>query len=126
MSTPSPWRYFSMEELTCRCGCERMEMDSQFMSRIVAMREAVGFSFPVTSGYRCPDYNAAISSTGLDGPHTTGKALDIGVDRQTAYKLLKSAFERGFTGIGVKQKGRSRFIHIDGLEEGLRPTVWSY
>lgn len=126
MSTPSPWRYFSLEELTCQCGCGQMAMDPHFMSRVVAMREAVGFPFPVTSGYRCPDHNDNVSSTGRTGPHTTGKALDIGVDRQTAYKLMKAAFERGFTGIGVNQKGGARFIHIDSIDEGLRPTVWSY
>ena len=115
-----------MEELTCRCGSGQMSMDPQFMARVVAMRDAVGFPFPVTSGYRCPDHNEKVSSTGRNGPHTTGKALDIGVSRQQAYKLLKAALERGFTGIGISQKGNGRFIHLDGLEDRGRPTIWSY
>jgi hypothetical protein len=35
----------------------------------------------------------------------------------------------GFSGIGVSQKGDSRFIHLDDLEdsnERPRPWVWSY
>jgi zinc D-Ala-D-Ala carboxypeptidase len=46
-----------------------------------------------------------------------------------AVKLIKVAFEFGITGIGVQQKGGSRFIHLDDLrlEDGFaRPNIWSY
>jgi zinc D-Ala-D-Ala carboxypeptidase len=39
---------------------------------------------------------------------------------------LRLAFKLGFTGIGVQQKGSGRFIHLDTMEGGTRPTVWSY
>ena len=96
------------------------------MVKINAMRRELGFPFIVTSAYRCPEYNAQISSTGGDGPHTTGRAIDIAVSRKKAYKLLESAFDHGMTGIGVSQKGQVRFIHLDDLYNEYRPNVWSY
>lgn len=35
----------------------------------------------------------------------------------------------GFTGIGIKQHGDNRFIHLDDLREpdhAPRPTIWTY
>lgn len=102
-------------------------MDNGFMFKMVELRRACGFPLRVTSAYRCPERNKEVSSTGLTGPHTTGKAIDIAVDREQAYIVLYHAFKLGFTGIGVKQKGSSRFIHLDwNLEGKPRPTVWSY
>jgi hypothetical protein len=42
---------------------------------------------------------------------------------------MRLALAKGFTGIGVQQKGGGRFIHLDNLPNGPgqpRPTVWSY
>jgi uncharacterized protein YcbK (DUF882 family) len=100
-----------------------------FMERIEKLRIRYGKPMRVTSAARCPEYNAAVSSTGGKGPHTTGRAIDIGVDRGDAYMVLKLALEAGFTGIGVAQKGSGRFMHLDDLlnDEGQpRPTIWSY
>ena len=55
------------------------------------------------------------------GMHTKGIAADIyvsnGVDR---YKLLITAFNMGFTGIGVAKT----FIHVDTRTS--QPVVWTY
>jgi uncharacterized protein YcbK (DUF882 family) len=85
----------------------------------------------VSSGYRCPDHNNEVSSTGLNGPHTTGKAADILVKGMNAYLLLQAAMKSGrLYGIGISQRGKheSRFLHLDMVESGqaFRPTVWSY
>ena len=56
-------------------------------------------------------------------------AVDILCRGSEAYKIITHAQEYGFTGIGVNQKGNSRFIHFDiadHTEEKPRPTVWSY
>jgi len=63
------------------------------------------------------------------GTHATGLAVDILCRGTEAYKIITHAKEYGFTGIGVNQKGNSRFIHLDiadHSEERPRPTVWSY
>lgn len=125
----SPWQYFTMEELTCHCGCGEMKMNDGFMQKVVTLRHSLNFPFNVTSGYRCPEYNATISKTGRDGPHTTGHALDIEVRGSEALDLIGAMRSHNMTGLGVKQHGRSRFVHIDDLpptNKRPRPWVWSY
>ncbi len=126
------YKYFKPNELKCkcgRCGSTGAEMSIEFMRKIDALRERLGFPFAITSAYRCPKHNNNVSLTGLYGPHTTGHAIDIAVSHGKAYALIKAAIEAGFTGIGVNQKGAARFIHLDDLEASdtaIRATVWSY
>lgn len=125
--TASPWNHFTIEELSCPC-CEQMKMDPEFMNLMVSLRETADFAFPVTSGYRCPDYNEKVSETGRDGPHTIGKAMDINVTGKQTHEVLRLALANGMQGIGVQQKGKykSRFLHLDICEGPTRPWVWSY
>lgn len=127
-----PWRYFTTIEFACRgsdcCGGES-RMNDAFVDKLDELRGRCGFPLIVNSGYRCPVHNVRVSSTGPAGPHTTGRAADLRVDRGAAYKLLGIALKLGFTGIGLKQHGASRFVHLDDLEQpehSPRPTVWSY
>ena len=124
---------FSEAELTCRCGCGMLPK-RDFMEKIERLRVAYGKPMSVTSAARCPAHNSKVSKTGRTGPHTTGRAIDIGVDREDAFDLLMlvgrmNTLGLGITGIGVQQKGGGRFLHFDDLtdEPGQpRPTVWSY
>ncbi|MFO1259072.1 MAG: D-Ala-D-Ala carboxypeptidase family metallohydrolase [Gammaproteobacteria bacterium] len=123
--------YFSETELRCKCGCGQVKMNSSFLEKLIALREQLGFPFIITSAYRCPKHNQQASSTGIDGPHTTGRAIDIAVSGEKAYKLIQAAPAFNMTGIGVKQAGphASRFIHLDDLQskDGFpRPWVWGY
>lgn len=123
------YRYFTDDELRCKCGCGQQRMQPDFMRKMDELRAKVGFPLPLTSAYRCSNYNAKVSSTGPNGPHTSGRAVDIAVDRKQAYILLYEAMLMGFTGIGIQQKGNGRFIHLDDLTEPVhrpRPTIWSY
>ena len=121
------FKYFTELELRCsHCNKEGMNID--FMEKIEALRERMGFPFIVTSGYRCSQHPIEIEKYTV-GAHTTGRAIDVSVYGENAYKLLRGALKAGFTGIGVNQKGDSRFIHIDDIEESPerpRPWVWSY
>ena len=119
------YKNFSEGEFRCKCGCGSALMDAEFLDQLQFLRDFVAFPLKINSGYRCPTHNNKVSGTGFTGPHTTGKAVDIGVDRKKAHKVLKTAFSMGFAGIGIKQQGTGRFIHLDMLEE-RRPTVWSY
>lgn len=120
------WRYFQRSEFACKCGCSANRIDDEFVSKLDELRDRVGFPMIVTSGYRCPAHNARVSPTGPNGPHTTGRAVDIRANGQQAHALMKAAFELGLTGIGVKQHGGARFVHLDDLELAPRPNVWSY
>ena len=120
--------HFKKAELACKCGCGVLPQQD-FMDKVEALRVAVGFALPVTSAARCPDYNAKVSGTGRTGPHTTGRAIDFGVDGSRAFAVVAAAAAMGFTGLGVNQKGDARFIHIDDLGSvgtRVRPWVWSY
>lgn len=124
--------HFSDSELRCRCGCGRMDMDENFMKRLVALRKRLGFPMRVTSAYRCPAHDAAVggSSTPGEGPHALGRAVDIALVGERVPILLKLALGSGFTGFGLRQKGPwdERFIHLDDLssEQASRPRIWTY
>jgi zinc D-Ala-D-Ala carboxypeptidase len=122
------WPNFSVAELECQCGCGEVLWDEDLMDDAQAIRNSLSHGLIITSGYRCPDHNDSVSSTGLEGPHTKG-AFDLGVMGGVAVECIKIATSRGVTGIGVNQKGAGRFIHIDRLEndDGCpRPWMWSY
>ena len=127
MPQPKTVPFFSEKELSCK-HCGKNKMVPSFMQKIVKLRRELNFPFVVTSAYRCPAHNKKVSTTGEDGPHTTGRAIDIAVQGDLAYRLVAAALREGFTGIGVSQKGTSRFIHLDDLDavEHARPRIWSY
>lgn len=124
------YKYFKDTELKCKCGtCGSTggEMDLEFMRKLDSIREKCGFPLVVTSAYRCPKHNELTSSTGLSGPHTTGRAIDIAVDRGKAYTFLFWSLTMGMKGVGLSQKGENRFIHVDDLDDRQpRPTIWTY
>lgn len=128
----SPWKYFDLHELKCHCGkCKStgLEMDMPFMNMIVMLRHDMGIPFIITSAYRCPSHNKKVSFTGENGPHTTGKAIDIQIVGKSALDLFGKALHMGFTGFGVNQKGvGGRFIHLDNCTPPHfpRPNIWSY
>lgn len=122
------WRHFRAEEFACKhCGLNLI--DHGFVTELDDLRHHLGFALPISSGYRCPDHNSKVSSTGRNGPHTTGRAADIAVSHGRAYDVLQAALMMKFTGIGIQQKGLSRYIHLDNLPNATgqpRPTIWSY
>ena len=120
---------FSQEELACR-HCGKMEIPLASIERLQRVRDRVGHVLKISSGYRCPEHNNAVSKTGRTGPHTKA-AFDVLCYGDEAYHVIQAAQAEGFTGIGVSQTGpqEKRFIHLDDLEdaEGIpRPHVWGY
>jgi uncharacterized protein YcbK (DUF882 family) len=120
-------------------------MDPEFMELVELLRtDYWGQPMILSSAYRTPDYNDKRSTTGRNGPHTTGKAIDVLISGADAYRFLMAVMalnedmfneamsKGGFTGIGISQRGphKSRFIHLDSLTddetEGPRPWIWSY
>lgn len=125
-------RYFTVDEFDQKDSPgSGAYMDPEFLQLVDELRHLYGHPMVVSSGYRSPEYNARVSSTGLDGPHTTGRAADFAVSGNRAHRLLRFALELGFSGIGISQKGphHTRFIHLDTLTSAdhvPRPWVWSY
>ena len=117
-------RYFKEEKLRCtHCGDSGMDME--FMQKVDELRHELGFPFIVNSAYRCPEHPIEFKKSS-PGAHTTGKAVDIGVSRANAYKLIEVALAHGCPRIGVNQRGEGRFVHLDWDYDRPYPTVWSY
>ena len=124
------WKNFAPSEMRCR-GTNKLLIVPAFMDRLQGLRDELGFALPVTSGFRTPDYNNKISKTGTDGPHTTGRSVDIQAHGYRAFKIMAAAPAHGFTGLGQKQHGPydKRFVHLDDLDElpkRPRPWPWTY
>jgi zinc D-Ala-D-Ala carboxypeptidase len=118
---------FSISELACKhCGelCPYKGYIT-FMEKVQALRDWYGKPMDCTSGYRCPDHPVEANKGNTTGQHVVG-AVDLHIPNEDYHKVLKKAFEMGFTGIGVKIKGphSGRFIHLDTRTSG--PRVWSY
>ena len=80
----------------------------------------------ISSAFRCSSHNSSVSSTGENGPHTTGHALDITVKDSQHRKRLIDWFATKVTGLGIAKS----FIHIDNLTSDngfdMRPNAWKY
>ena len=104
-------------------------MDEPFMAQLVFLRKTWGKPLPLNSAFRCPRHNTRVSKTGPEGPHTTGKAVDIRIYGGEAHALMKLVMkEFDYTGIGWNQKGpyAGRFIHLDTLVMPGREWIWTY
>ena len=115
---------FSEAEFACS-HTGTCEMQEHFMDTLQELRTIYAKPMPITSGYRSPEHPIEARKN-KPGTHATGLAADIACSGQDAYDILQIAFELGFSGIGVQQKGSGRFIHLDMWEDGPRPNVWSY
>lgn len=123
------WKNFNADEFKCK-GSGELKISSIVLDFVQAYRDEIGEGVTITSGYRSPEHNNSISSTGLDGPHTTGMAVDIATDTKSQYKLLNFAlnYEPKPSGIGIAKT----FTHLDWLTSdvdekySVRPNVWKY
>ena len=119
--------YFSQYEFKCS-HTGKCDMNPEFIDKLNDLRMAFGKPMTITSGFRDATHPIEAKKN-TPGAHTTGQAADIAVSREDAFHLLSLALSKGFTGIGIQQKGSGRFIHLDTLKnspERPRPTIWSY
>ena len=119
------WEFFSEDDLRCK-GTSEVNMDEEFMKRLVALRRELDQHMHIISGYRHMAYNDVLGGT-RDSPHLQGKAVDVACHGKKAYNIIRLATEHGFKGIGIKQHGskEDRFVHLD-MDEYTTPTIWSY
>ncbi len=119
------WPRFSPQEMRDRLDGSLLVVD-YFMDDLEALRTACDFPLPVSSAYRTPEHNQAVSSTHSEtGPHTLGVAVDIAIPGSDprAYWVLQSAFKLNFTGIEVTPD----HIHLDmapSRPDAPRPMFW--
>lgn len=119
MMIPTKLRYFDISEFDCQhTGENRMDLD--FLVKLDALRDACGFPFRITSGYRDPSHPVEAKKK-KSGTHSQGIAADIAVaDGSQRYILVTEALRLGFTGVGVARG----FVHVDVRE--TTPVLWLY
>ena len=124
--------HFQERELRCKCGCGVCQMDDEFMRKLELIRVLYNKPMNVSSAFRCPYHNHRVSKSGIDGPHTTGRAVDIQVYGHRAHQLMYAVMNIGMKGIFWHQEGphNQRFIHLDDLDNTKpgqpRPWIGSY
>ena len=113
------YKYFTLDEFACKETGEN-NISEGFVHKLDELREACGFPFTITSGYRSLEHSAERHKP-QGGWHTRGLAADIRIHNgQDRYTILQKALELGFTGIGVAKT----FVHVDIRD--TTPVVWSY
>ena len=124
------FKWFSPEEMRCKCGCGRADMDHGFMGKLDSVRGLCGFPLPIASGFRCHGHDLALGGSGT-GAHPQGMGSDIAVHGPQARILVKHAMVEGITSIGIMQHGptEKQFIHLDDCGARFNPyrqMMWSY
>jgi uncharacterized protein YcbK (DUF882 family) len=115
----SEYKYFKTEDFDCQETGEN-EMVPEFIHKLDELREACGFPFYITSGYRSPSHSIEARKE-KPGQHSKGIAADIQVSGGAQRRdLVKKAMILGFGGVGVA-KG---FIHVDIRD--TTPVLWVY
>ena len=114
------FRYFTREEFACQETGEN-EIKDEFIERLDALRDACGFPFVITSGYRSPRHSLEAKKPNGPGRHAAGDASDIAVvSGSQRFVIVDNAIKLGFNGIGVA-KG---FIHVDTRDTAR--VIWTY
>jgi len=112
-------RYFDISEFDCSETGEN-KMDSVFLLALDSLRDACGFPFVITSGYRSPKHSIEAVKD-KPGTHAQGIACDIKVSNgEQRRAVVAHAISLGMTGIGVAKT----FVHVDARK--TTPVMWTY
>lgn len=111
---------FKASEFRCPCGdCDGGKMDPLFMTRLQKLRDMVGTSLEIESGFRCAKHNAAVGGK-HNSQHLVGRAADIIISNDVErFKVLRYATFI-FEGIGINKST----IHVDTRE--THSVAWTY
>ncbi len=101
-------KYFTSEEVACKCGCGYDAINPDVLKIADEVREHVGKSITPSSACRCPEHNKAVG--GAPGSqHKKGNAMDLPVDDPwEVYSWLNTKYP-GQYGFGVYNS----FVHVD-------------
>lgn len=113
-------KYFSREELVCKC-CNKIGGSPLNLllltTRLDKLRELNKAPIYVTNAYRCIKHNKEVGGV-ENSYHTQCLAADIYAEGVPLLRLALLARKAGFRGIGVYYN--QRFVHVDmGREEKL-------
>lgn len=99
---------FSLSEFVCKEGKNEVYVDMKLVEKLQELRDKLGRSINIVSGYRSPSYNAKVKGS-KNSRHMEGDAADIKVPGLTPEEVAREAEKIGFDGIGVYDT----FTHVD-------------
>ena len=99
---------FNEMEFACR-HCGHVHVEPELVTKLQALRDALGRPITVTSGYRCPVHNRNIGGA-AQSRHMQGQAADLVVTGVSPAAVATAADRVGFGGIGIYKSG---FTHVD-------------
>lgn len=103
--------HFKQSEFDCKgkgC-CDKTYIDDRLVEMLERLREKLGKSINVNSGYRCLIHNTAVGGD-RNSNHMKGKAADLIVKGVSAADVAKAAESVGFMGIILYTK--KNFVHV--------------
>ncbi len=120
---PTPLKHFKIEEFDDPTVPDTgIEMDSDLVYKLDAIREECNFPFLVTSGFRTREHNEELKAK-ANSAHTTGNAVDIfctsGARRM---RMVQVALSYNIKRIGVKKD----CVHLDNSPSLPSPSLWTY
>ena len=117
---------FTKEELQCKCGCKRYNMDNEFLIRLQAFRYMLGLPMRVTSAGRCVKHNREVGGA-VNSCHECETKKATATDFTCSN--LKKAYElackcglfneviyyskKGFIHLGLDRKQKDNYFTIN-------------
>jgi uncharacterized protein YcbK (DUF882 family) len=101
---------FDSSEFKCKC-CGEVHVNPKLVALLQSIREKIGKSITVVSGYRCEKHNRAVGGA-KHSQHCLGNAADVrvhGVEPDDFQHWLVLNFNKECKGIGCYDT----FTHID-------------
>lgn len=107
--------HFTSNEFDCHGAgcCNQTRINSKLVEYVQKIRDHFNKPITITSGYRCPNHNAAVGGA-TGSRHSVGDAADIVVQGIAPATVAAYAESIGIKGIGLYETSKDgHFIHID-------------
>lgn len=105
---------FVCSEFQCSCGCSTQTVDPELAEKLQLIRDKLGKSIKITSGYRCLKHNQEVGG-GTNSRHRYGMAADWRTLNRSVNPVALGiiAQEVGFGGVGIYWHSKGAFCHAD-------------
>ena len=114
---------FSRSEFVCKCGCGANHISTVLVERLQRLRNFLRKPIVITSGVRCPTYNASVGGK-PDSAHLSGEAADIAcLSGHTRWQMKRIIyFWELFNRVGTGET----FLHVDVSIRLPQEVEWTY
>ena len=112
---------FNVEEYACKCGCGRADIKAELARKVQEVRDILGRSIRINSGFRCSRHNGNIGASETSS-HIDGWAADLQTKGSAARYEMLAAVLPIFDRVGIAKN----FIHVDVDANKTAGVVWIY